>query len=213
MTNRTRWGVLQERYKEIDLREIKMNACKFYDSISSRGGTHEQVMVKVLNAEKYVNNCRRLVRALFSPQENSLISEEEDNYSDMNEHIGRIDLEIKQMKEDTMKSIRQQGAMVSDSPIIKIEDYIKLLEQALENLAYNPLKQAIDKQEDASEFYVEGKDKGKKTVVAKDKRFLIYMIYLGVLNSSQSMGIPTSQKGKQLIKTLPTKPSVRRDDV
>ena len=212
MTNRAQWGALQRDYGDtIELYEIKKNACKFYDCIASRNGNHEEVLVNILNAEKYVNNARRLVRNLFSPQENSLINKEEDNYNEMNEHLGRVDLEIKQMKEDTIKAIRQQGTMVADSPIIKIEDYIKILEEALDNLVYNPLRQAIDKKQNNTEFYTE--EDGKKIIAQKDNNFLKYMIYLGILNSSQSMGIPTSQKGKQIIKTFPNKSIIKKEDV
>lgn len=216
MVTRINWGILVKDYKsqfeDFDLYEIKRNACKFYDCIVLKNVSMHKQMMKVLDAEKYVNNTRRLVKNICSPQENSLINKEDENYSDMNENLGRVDLEIKQTKEDAIKAIRLQHQLVSDDPIIKIEEYKKLLQEALDNLAYHPLRQALDKFKNKSNNFVTEKD-GKQIEVQKDKNLLIYLIYVGVLHSSESMGIPTSQKGKQLTKTFQNKTIMRKEDV
>lgn len=214
MTCRLKWGVLIREYNELDyfdLHELKRDACKFYDCIAFKNKPNEQTVIKILEAESHVNNCKRFVKSLCSPQENSLINQEPDNYIEMNENLGRVDLETKQIKEETVKSIRQQGQLVSDDPMIKIQEYIKILKESLDNLAYHPLQHALQKFKDQkNKFYTE-KD-GTKIQISKDKKLLIYLIYIEVLHYSESMGIPTSQKGKQIIKTLPNKITVSKEN-
>lgn len=213
MVCRADWEVLKQDYKEqgIDISEISRNASKFYDSIANRNKPIEQMVINLLNADKRVNNCRRLTKNLCSPQENNSIKQEEENYKEMNLNIGRVDFEIKKIKESTIKSIKNRGTTASDNPEIKIEEYIKILEEAIDNLAFYPLRVALDNfTNEDNEFYT---TKNKKDIkVIKDRKLLIYIIYTNILHSSESMGIRTSQEGSSVSKILPSKITPKAHD-
>ena len=111
----------------------------------------------------------------------------------------------------TIKSIKNRGTTASDNPEIKIEEYIKILEEAIDNLTFYPLRVALDNfTNEDNEFYT---TKNKKDIkVIKDRKLLIYIIYTNILHSSESMGIRTSQEGSSVSKILPGKITPKAHD-
>lgn len=205
---RVLWVKLKKDYsKHLDISEISKSANEFYNILSGidrlRGSSK---ITQLFKAETAVNNARRLVKNICSPQENKHIGSEgeKENYKQMNDNLGRVDKSTKEVKNKAMSALEMNSeySMKVGSTVVKIEDYKRLLEEQLTNLAYYPLKNALIKYEACShKFYCNDEE------VEKDKKLLTYLIYVELLHSSESIGAETGQeKRSQLNKgTIITK--------
>lgn len=206
MAFRVEWAKLKKEFSsEIDIGKISKHAKNFYNLLSNIDDKISTEKIKKLfKAETEVNNARRLVKNLCSPQENEHILEEGDNYAEMNSNLGRVDKQIKETKNKAMASLEMNSDynMKISSTQVKIEDYKKLLEEALVNLAFYPLNNAVIKYKDENyKFYVQ--NEGKPTSeIEKDKKLLTYLIYVELLHASESFGAETGEERKSSNKSM-----------
>ena len=171
----------------IDIHDIENEVRDFYLSLEI--DEDEDVKTQCLDARSFLDSARMLVRNLISIEDNDYLKKYSRAYFFMQENLGRVDKRINEVEADNIDEVIMRenlhGKKVTDSPSLR--RYINSLVTCMEHLVYYPIKNAFKKYNE-----IDKTPEGEKIV--KNKDLYLYLLFLELLHSSESIGSITAEK-------------------
>jgi hypothetical protein len=198
MVNRYRWQQLKEDVEEqrIELTDVFKNVFTFFNLMNVKDNKKSDsllIIPRLNNAEGHAKSVIRLIKNKIEPERNTHLKEETDSYNWLVDNIGRVELQIRNARNDTIKEVEYKRTFGTEKPVsmIRLNEYANVLKEVVNHLGYYPLRNAIDKYKNYIGIDVETNEE-----LEKDINYFWYLVFLEYFHSSEVLGSITAQDGK-----------------